>query len=159
LDAEIIVTSSGGQRADSAEKFFTDYFTTDLQPGELVSEVRFPALAQGSGYAFVEFSLRHDDPAIVSAAATVSLDAEGTVKEARIALGNVGGVPYLVKASAGLVGRKPDLHVLTELAQAIAVEVEPDSSLTISTSYKKHLAGILSRRALEIALQRIEGGH
>jgi carbon-monoxide dehydrogenase medium subunit len=159
LEAEIIVTGPGGQRTLSPEKFFTGYFTTDVQSAEIISEVRLPSPLQGSGYAFVEFSQRHDDPAIVSAAATVSLDSVGNVKEARIALGNVGGAPYLVKATSGLIGRKLDPRILTELDQAIVVEVDPDSSPVVSASYKKHLAGVLSRRAIETALQRIKGGH
>jgi CO/xanthine dehydrogenase FAD-binding subunit len=180
LDAEIVVVGSGGERVVPSEEFFVGHFQTSVRPGEMVTEVRFPFLPDGTGSAFLELTQRHGHLPIVSAAATVSLDTDGTVSEARLALGNVAsGVPYRARAVDRLIGRELGPDVLEELAQAVSDEVQPDpeadmraafteqlfgtqgrrTSEIAGAAYRKQVAGVLSRRAVEIASQRTEGGH
>ncbi|GIM44959.1 carbon monoxide dehydrogenase [Collibacillus ludicampi] len=180
LDAEIVVVGPDGERIIPAEEFFVSHFKTDLKPNEMITEVRFPALPKETGYAFLEVTRRHGHIPIVSTAATLMLNPDDTVKEARIALGNVSnnGVPYKVKAVSRLYGQKITPDVLADLAKEIEAEVNPDphadseaayikqhSGITgrrvseiSSATYRKQVSSVLSCRALNIAYQRIKGG-
>ena len=140
----------------AAGDFLVGYLTTDVRPGELVTEVRIPGLAPRTGWAILELARRHGDFAIVSVATTVTLDAAGVVKEARLAVGGVGGVPHLAAATSRLVGLRPGPEDLAALGSAVAGEVEPESDAVATAAYRKHLADVLSRRAMMTALQRVE---
>jgi carbon-monoxide dehydrogenase medium subunit len=153
-NAQVVITGPAGNRVVPAQEFFRGYFTTALQPAELLTEVRFPA-ERSAGYAFLEFARRAGDFAIVTAAAMVDVDAQGRVTACRVVLGNVaGGVPYPVKAALRLVGQQLDGAVLADFAEEVRREVDPDPDGNASAAYKKQLASVLARRALELAVRR-----
>ena len=156
LDAEIVLTGPSGERTATAADFLVGYLTTDVRPGELVTEVRLPGLPPGTGWAIIELARRHGDFAIVSVATTVTIDGAGVVTEARLAVGGVGGVPHVAAATRRLVGLRPGVDDLAALGSAVADEVQPESDAIATAAYRKHLAGVLSRRAIETALQRVE---
>ena len=156
LGAEIVLTGPDGERVVAADDFLIGYLTTDVRPGELVTEVRVPGLPPRTGWAIIELARRHGDFAIVSVAATVTADSTGTVTAARLAVGGVGGVPHVAAAAGRLIGRRPGPDDLSALGAAVADEVEPESDAIATATYRKHLADVLSRRAVTTALQRVE---
>lgn len=156
MNATIVLTGPDGERVVGAQDFFVTYFTCDIRPGELVTEVRIPALPPRTGHAIVELARRHGDLAIVSVATTVTLDADGAVTDARLAVNGVGGVPHLASAAARLVGARPTDSDLAVVAAAVADEVTPEADAFTTSDYRKHVTEVLSRRALKAALERVE---
>ena len=138
LDAILEVEGAAGRRSIAAQDFFKGHFATDLRPGELVVEARFPLPPAGAGSAFVEVARRHGDFALGAAAAVVELAADGSVTAARLALGGFDSVP--VRAA-------PD-------PAAAAAGVHPVDDIHASAGYRRKLAETLSRRALQLAGQR-----
>jgi CO/xanthine dehydrogenase FAD-binding subunit len=138
LDATLEVESAAGRRSIAARDFFKGLFTTDLRPGELVVEARFPLPPAGAGSAFIEVARRHGDFALGSAAAVVELAADGSVTAARLALGGFDSVP--VRAT-------PD-------PAAAAADVHPVDDVHATANYRRKLAETLARRALHLAEQR-----
>lgn len=159
LDGRVVVTGTGGDRVLTPGEFFLSVFTTALEPGELVREVQFPLPRAGSGQAFCEFSRRHGDFAIVSAACVIHLDPEGRVADARIALGGVAEVPVRATAAeAVLLGQPPGEGVLREAVAAAVAELDPPEDLHASASFRKDLARVYLHRALTAAVARAKGG-
>ena len=138
LDATLEVEGAAGRRSIAAQDFFKGLFATDLRPGELVVEARFPLPPAGAGSAFVEVARRHGDFALGAAAAVVELAADGAVTAARLALGGFDSVP--VRAT-------PDPAV-------VATEVHPVDDVHAPAGYRRKLAETLARRALQLAEQR-----
>ncbi len=160
LDAELRVAGPAGERAIPARNFFQTYLTTALDVTEIVTEVRFPTLPQGAGWSFLELSRRHGDFALAGAAVTLSLSSSGMLDGARIALFGVGATPLRATAAEALLtGETPGDALFTHAAQAArdAVE-EPLSDVHASAEYRRHLAGVLTRRALTEAAARARGG-
>src|SRR5215469_9220320 len=93
LNGEVLVQSIHGERVIKAEKFFTGYLSTALEPGELLTEVRFPLLPSGAGWAFLEFARRSGDYALVGAAAVVTPSADDRCMSAHIAYLGIAGAP------------------------------------------------------------------
>ncbi len=138
LDATLEVEGVAGRRSIAAQDFFKGLFATDLRPGELVVEARFPLPPAGAGSAFIEVARRHGDFALGAAAAVVELAADGSVAAARLALGGFDSVP--VRAT-------PD-------PAAAAADVNPVDDVHAPASYRRKLAETLARRALHLAEQR-----
>src|SRR5579872_7440135 len=92
LDAEFVVRGRAGERAIPAADWFEGYLATSRRPDELLTEVRFPAAAPGTGVAFLEVARRHGDFAIVGLAASLTL-ADGVISDARLAFSGVADVP------------------------------------------------------------------
>jgi CO/xanthine dehydrogenase FAD-binding subunit len=136
----------------SPEEFFLTYFTTAIEPAEIVTQVWFPALPEGTGSCFTELSRRAGDFAIVGVAATLTLEGPSQISESRISLIGVGGTPH--RAPDLLAGKAPGEVAFAEAASAIAGEIEPESDLHATAAYRKHLAEVLTRRALATALER-----
>ena len=151
----VIVQGPQDTRQVAAEELFLTYFTTALAPDEILTEVRFPRWPQGTGWCFMEESRRHGDFAMVGVAALLTLDAERHCTRVAVALTGVGGVPYnIVEAAAILIGQVPDETRIAEVAQAAAAGVEPDGDLHASAEFRRHLSGVLTRRALHQAIAR-----
>jgi aerobic carbon-monoxide dehydrogenase medium subunit len=155
--ATMRLRSTHGVRAVAAADFFTGYYSTAIEPGEILEAVEFPALAPRTGTAFVEFSRRHGDFALVGVAASVTLAADGTIAAASIALSGVASTPWPASAAAGLlIGASPGPDVVSAAAEAVRAEVDPGADLHATASYRRHLAGVLTARAFTIALARAE---
>lgn len=158
LGATVKVSSAGGSRVIPLEGFFTDYYETVLRPEEVITEIFVPRLPPNSGGAFLKFLPRTaDDYATVSAAAVVTLDrAKRIFTDVRIALGSVGTTPIRAReAEAVLRGQPVKAEALREAAEKAKQAVDPVSDFRGSAAYKKEMAGVFVRRALEKALQAI----
>ncbi|GAB6876543.1 FAD binding domain-containing protein [Thermaerobacter litoralis] len=155
LDGTLRVRGPAGEREIPAGAFFLTYFTTTLAPEELVVGASLPVLPPGAGWAFVEVARRHGDFALAAVAATVALDADGRIAGARLGLAGVGPVPFrATRAEACLAGRLPGEEAWREAAALVEDEIEPESDLHASAAYRRQLAGVLVRRALEQAARR-----
>lgn len=155
LDGTLRVRGPAGQREVPAAEFFLTYFTTTLDPAELVVGATLPVLPPEAGWAFVEVARRHGDFALAAVAAVVERDADGRIARARLGLAGVGPVPLRAsRAEAFLVGREPGEEAWREAAALVEDEVEPESDLHASAAYRRQLAGVLVRRALEQAARR-----
>jgi carbon-monoxide dehydrogenase medium subunit len=152
LGAQILVRSATGERTLAAEGFFRTAFTTALQPDELITEVRLPLLGEGWRCGFREFSRRKGDFALAMALAALRLEGDRIV-EARVGMGGAEHRPRRIEAAEQiLVGEavRPDL--LVGAAAAVAAAVEPVEDIHASAAYRRDLARVMTRRALEAAL-------
>jgi CO/xanthine dehydrogenase FAD-binding subunit len=155
LGGELVVRSARGRRTMNSEQFFVGYLTTALEPGELLIEVRLPAMAPRTGTAFVEISRRHGDFALVGVAATLTVDEAGVCTGSALALTGVGPTPVVAREAArALVGGKPTPEAFDEAGRRVSASVHPDSDLHASSEYRTHVAGVLTRRALARAAER-----
>ena len=157
LDARFRVQNRERSREIAATDFFTGLFSTSLEPGELLTEITIPTPnGHARGSAFLEFSRRRGDFALAGVAVTVAIDAQGTCADARIGLFGVGDRPLLAsQAAALLVGRKPSADAVRAAAHPAATdEIDPTSDIHASSRYRRHLAEVLARRALERAFAR-----
>jgi CO/xanthine dehydrogenase FAD-binding subunit len=153
--ASVVLTSRTGSREVRAEAFFQGPFVTACDPGELVTAVRFPLRSSGRrGAAFLEVTRCHRGLALAGAAADVSIGADGTIEEARLALAGVGPCPIRVGAAAGLRGQPPVEEVFEELAGEVRRTVEPHRDVHGSAEFRRHLAGTLAARSLRRAATR-----
>jgi len=158
LDGELVVRSRRGQRTLTPEQFFVAYLTTAVEPAELLVEVRLPAAPPRTGGAFVEVSRRHGDFALVGVAASVTLDEAGVCTRCAIALTGVGPTPVVARdAARGLIGVKPADDAFAEVGRRAAAPLRPDGDLHASSEYRKHVAAVLTRRALARAVSRAGG--
>jgi carbon-monoxide dehydrogenase medium subunit len=159
LRAEAVVTGPRGQRLERADSLFVDLFTTSLAPAELITEIRVPAPKHRSGGAYMKLERKAGDFAVVGVAAQLSLDANGTCIEAGIGLTGVGKT-YVrpVKAEEVLVGKKVTEDAIKEAARYAAEAVNPPSDIRASSSYRKAMVEVFTRRALRLALRRAGGG-
>lgn len=159
LDAQVEVVGPRGRRVIAFADFPLGYMTPALEPDELATRVAFPLWDSAAGSAFLEFSRRHGDFAIVSAAAALQLDGEGRIARAALALGGVGETPLrMSEAEAALVGQTASAETL-RAASEICRSVEAVGDVYVPASYRRHLAGVMARRALEQALARCATPH
>lgn len=160
LKARLTVSSESGTREVPADDFFVGLFSTAVQPGELLTEIRIPPSPTRSGFAFKEISRRHGDFALVGVAAVVQLDEEGRCTEARIALLSVGDRPMLAAQGAKvLIGQPPSTGAIRAAADATATsDIDPSSDIHASARYRRQLANVLTRRVLERAFERARQG-
>jgi carbon-monoxide dehydrogenase medium subunit len=157
LDAEIEVAAPKGRRTIAAQDFFESALTTVLEEDELVTEVRLPALGAPTGWAFEEFARRSGDFGIAGVGVTITL-AEKAVAEARIALLGVGQTPIRASAAeAAMQGEERDGDLIVAAAEAVRAAAEPEDDLHGSADYRRHLVGVLARRAIEAAWARALG--
>jgi carbon-monoxide dehydrogenase medium subunit len=152
LDAQFVLRTTNVERRVSAATFFTGLFATVLAPGELLVSIEIPARPSRSGSAFLEVARRHGDYALAGVAVELSLDGTGTIRTARIALLSVGHAPVLAQASHTLTGRPADEATAIACAEAIRLEVDPPSDIHADGEYRRHLAAVLTRRALTLAM-------
>jgi carbon-monoxide dehydrogenase medium subunit len=155
LGARLRLQSSTGERSLTADEFFTGLFATDLRTGELLTAVEIPALPARTGYAFEEVARRHGDFALLGVAASVTLDAAGVCREARITLVNPGaGAERMQRAASLLAGRSPNATLAREAGEIAAADVSATADVHASPEYRRQLARVLTRRALERAFTR-----
>jgi CO/xanthine dehydrogenase FAD-binding subunit len=154
----VTVQGPQGVRQIPAAELFLTYFTTTLAADEILTEVRFPRWPQGTGWCFLEESRRHGDFAMVGVAALATLDTAGRCTRVAVALTGVGGTPHNVgEAATMLLGQVPDTVRLADVGQAAAAGVEPEGDIHASAAFRRHLSGVLTRRALRKAVERARG--
>jgi aerobic carbon-monoxide dehydrogenase medium subunit len=152
LDADLVIQGPGGTRSVGAADFFRGVFETDLGPQDVLTELRVPKLAPGTGWSYQKFHRRAQDWAIVGVAAVVQRS-NGQIAGVRIGLTNMGGTPLRARAvEQALVGAGPD--TVPGAAQEAAEGTSPPSDTNATGEFRRHLATVLVRRAVEEALAR-----
>jgi aerobic carbon-monoxide dehydrogenase medium subunit len=151
LGATMIARGPGGEREIAASDFFVDYLTTALQPGEILTGVRVPKLGRDWGYRYEKFHRTAQAWAIVGVAA-LARRSDGHVAEARIGLTNMGSVPIRARAAeAATAGAEATRAALNAAAASAADGTEPPADLHGAPDYRRHLARVLTGRALAAA--------
>jgi carbon-monoxide dehydrogenase medium subunit len=159
LGCEFSLASKGGVRVVPAVDFFLGYMATAIEPGELLTEIRFPSWRPGAAWAIDEIARRKGDFALVGVALRAELDGGANIKDVAIVMFGVCGKPQRIKSAESMLKeRRVDRGVLRELGRIVAEELEPDSDIHASAKYRKEVGGVLARRALESALARPENG-
>lgn len=154
LNAEMSLHSTTGSRQLTADKFFVTTLTTALRADEILTDIRIPELAVGTGWGFEEMSRRLGDFALAAAAALVTVSA-GKCKEARIALAGVGTTPLrAVGAEALLTGQVLTADALRAAGAKAATECAPPSDIHATAEFRRHLISVLTTRALTAAVER-----
>ena len=159
LGATIVATGTGGEREIAADDFFTGVFTTSLEQGELVTSVRVPVVAAGTGAAYEKHRNPASGYAVVGVAAFVKVE-DGKCTAARLVVGGVTGTPeHATAAAEAMIGIAP----VDETAIAAAVEKVPEAlggavgDTYASAEYRVHLATVLAKRAITAAFDAAKG--
>ena len=159
LQTRCVIAGPGGRREVAVENFCTGPGRTVLQRGELLVSLHIPPPASRSGAAYLRFTPRNEmDIAVVGAGASVILDDSGqTVQSARIALGAVAPTPLYVEAAGqALAGHAPTREAIDVAARIAQSAATPITDMRGSMAQRTHLSGVLTRRALEIAIERAQ---
>jgi CO/xanthine dehydrogenase FAD-binding subunit len=157
LDAKIGIQSPRGRRMAEAKSFFIRSLTTDLGEDEIVTDVEFPVLPAGAGWAFEELARRAGDFALAAVGVTISAR-DGNADGVRIGMMGVGDTPLRAAEVEGLLaGRAVNAAAIEAAAAAIEATVEPNSDLHASADYRRFLVGALARRAIRAAWRRAGG--
>jgi carbon-monoxide dehydrogenase medium subunit len=150
VDGTVTVQGSGGQRTISANDLFMDYLETAIEPTEVLTEIRIPAL-DGWGFGYQKFNRRSEDWAMVAVGAVVKQTGD-ICEDVRIGLTHMGSVPLRAQGvEEALRGQPLNAESIAKAAEQAAEGTEPPADLNASAEYKRHLARVLSRRALEQA--------
>jgi carbon-monoxide dehydrogenase medium subunit len=150
-EGELTVRGTGGERTIAAADLFQDYLTTSLAQDEVITEVRLPAL-EGYGVGYQKFTRRAEDWAMVGVAALVKKGADGSCEDVRIGLTNMSSTPIRPSAAENaLRGGALDAESVAAAAGQAAEGTDPPGDLNATPEYKRHLARVLTRRALEEA--------
>jgi aerobic carbon-monoxide dehydrogenase medium subunit len=150
-EGEVTVRGSGGERTIAASDLFQDYLTTAVGPDEVLTEVRLPSM-DGYGFAYEKFNRRTEDWAMVGVCALVKKAGDGSCEDVRIGLTHMGSTPRRASAAEqALRGQGLDRDSIGRAAEQAAEGTEPPSDLNATPDYKRHLARVLTRRALEEA--------
>jgi carbon-monoxide dehydrogenase medium subunit len=150
LGAELVAQGSGGERTIPAADFFTGVFESALAPTDVLTEIRVPKLSASTGWAYVKFHRRAQDWATVGVAALVHRD-NGNVAGASIGLTNMAGTPLRAKAAEDALAGGASV---ADAAALMAEGTSPVDDTAASGEFRRHLAQVLGRRALEQALER-----
>jgi CO/xanthine dehydrogenase FAD-binding subunit len=156
LDANLRVQSTRGERWIKASGFYVGLFTTALEPDEILVEISIPPSPPHTGWSIQEVARRHGDYAIVGVAASATMNADGRCSQARIALLSVGDGPVTAQQGASLLaGEFPDRELIAAAAESVATsDIDPGSDIHATAAYRRHLARVLTRRALAEAFHR-----
>lgn len=157
LEATLRAAGPAGERTIPADQFFQGLFTTALQPGEVLTEVRLPDLGQGWGWAYEKFPHPASGYAVVGVAAVVRAEG-GSVREVRI--GVTGAGPAAFRATAveqALSGRPITPEALQSATQGAFDPAEMNSDSFASAEYRAALCRVLCQRAVQRAWQRATG--
>ncbi len=153
-DAVIHVASLRGIRQVSFQEFSAGFMATVLAPDEMIAAIELPIWRPGHGYGFHEFARRHGDFALAGAAALLDVGAGNIVRRAALALCGVAASPIRVDAAEARLTGQPLDAALIRSAAAAAWLIEPVSDIHAGAEYRRHLAQVLSVRALTDAARR-----
>ena len=148
--------SSRGERWIEPEDFFVSLFTTALEEDEMLVEVEIPALPPGTGTCFVEQARRAGDYAMMGVAAVISLGENGICTHARLTYCNAGETPVAAEnAARSLVGQRIGEAQRGTAGALAKEEIKPPGTAQASEAFQRHLADVLTRRAIERAVARV----
>jgi carbon-monoxide dehydrogenase medium subunit len=150
MGGSVVVRGAGGEREIAAEDLFLGYLTTSIEPGEVLTEVRVPSFA-GYGHGYEKFNRRSEDWAIVGVCALVRRDGD-VCADVRIGLTHMASTPLRATAAEeALRGQPLDEEHIAAAAALAAEGTSPQGDLNATPDYKRHLARVLTRRALTTA--------
>ena len=159
LGATVVATGPKGQREIPVDGFFTNLFTTALEPEEILTEIKIPLPPPKSGGAYLKLERKVGDFATAGVAAQITLDDAGNCARAGVGLTNVGMTPIkATKTEAFLTGKTLDEATIKQAAETAASESQPMDDIRGSADYKRDLVRVLTARALTRALDRAKGG-
>lgn len=149
--------SLDGERWVAAQDFFVGMFTTETRADEILEEIAIEPTPEQTGWAFVEVARRSGDYAMAGVAAMLRLDENGQISETRLVYLNVGDGPVVaLQAEESLSGRVPGVEVFAEAARiAGEKEITPFGNVHATPEYQRHLAQVLTQRALVKAAERV----
>ena len=157
LDATVHVRSVRGERAIPMPAFPAFYMTPSIEPDEIVTGIEFAPWPAGHGHAFVEFARRHGDFAMAASAVLLEVSRDGTVSRAAVCVGGVGAGPLrCADVEAAVIGTRggPDVFLR---AAATCREIDAMDDVHATRAYRRHLAQVLTARALDTAYARARG--
>lgn len=155
LDAEFEIASPAGRRIIPASDFFLGALTSALADNDMLVEIRIPKLALGTGWAFEEIARRSGDFAVACVAVVVTRQAN-MIESIRIALTGVAQTPMRAADAEGVLAGRPLSDIDVDAAiEAIRAAVEPNTDLHASADYRRHVIGVLAKRAIKQAWQRV----
>jgi CO/xanthine dehydrogenase FAD-binding subunit len=161
LGAEVELRSQSGSRTVPLADLWTGPGRTSAAAGELLVQVRVPALPARSGSAYLRLEYRRAmEIAVVGAAAAVTLNGDGDVESCRIALTAV--APTIVRSPAGeaaIAGKPVNDETLAAVAAGASADASPISDVRAGEAYRRHTVGVMARRAVEAAVARARGEH
>ena len=150
-EGSVTVRGAGGERTIAAADLFEDYLTTAVGDDEVMTAVNYPAL-DGYGFGYQKFNRRKEDWAMVAVSALVKKASDGSCEDVRIGLTHMSNVPLRATAAEeALRGGALDAAAIAAAAELAAEGTSPPGDLNASPDYKRHLARVLCRRALEEA--------
>jgi len=150
-DATVTLQGAGGnQRSVGANDLFRNYMETAIEPAEVLTEVRIPAY-DGWGYSYQKFNRRSEDWAMVAVSVLVKQTGD-VCEDVRVGLTNMSSVPLRAGAvEEALRGQPLNADSIARAAEQAAEGTDPPADLNASADYKRHLARVLCRRALQEA--------
>ena len=154
-DADLLLRDAAGERWVTSAAFFDGYLSTTARDDELVVAVSFPSAPARSGWAVEELSRRHHDFACVGVATRVALDDEGRIAAAAMAF--FGAAPTPIRGNAAeavLIGGMPSDDLFREATAAVAASIDPPADIHASAAFRRHVAGVLTKRSLFAACAR-----
>lgn len=158
--ARFKAVNANGERWIDAADFFFGMFMTDLAEDEILAEVAFPSMPDKTGWSFIEIARRSGDYAMMGVAVLITLDESGKCADATLVYLNAGDGPMPAPEAAAMLAGET---LSDDLAQAVASkaaqdEIEPFGNIHASEAYARHLAEVVTRRALGVAFQRAANG-
>ena len=156
LDARLKVRSAVAERWVDAQDFFSGMFTTDLGTGEMLVEIELPSQPARTGWSFMEVAPRAGDYALMGVAAVVTWNEQGKCQAAKLVYLNAGDGPVNAKGAASLLQNATVSEKLIDEAATLASqqEINPFGNIHASPEFQRHLARVLTKRALQQALER-----
>ncbi len=155
LNASFVARSSSGSRSIAADDFFTDFYTTAMTASEILTEIRIPLPPSGSGTAYVKLPHPASGYAVVSAGVIVTRQSSGSCASARVAIGGLGSGPIRALATeTELQGKPLTPQVIAAAAAKAAENTNPMDDAYADAEYKRHMAAVFGRRAIEKAVER-----
>ena len=158
LNAAFVVKSSSGSRVIAVDEFFTDFYTTAMTANEILTEIRVPIPASGSGTAYAKLPHPASGYVVVSAGVMITRQSSGTCVTGRIAMGGLGSGPVrAIAVEMELQGKPLTPQVIAAAAAKAADETDPVEDSYAGADYKRHVATVYARKAIEAAVQRAAG--
>jgi carbon-monoxide dehydrogenase medium subunit len=157
LEAEATIMSGRGERRLTMRDLFRDYYTTALEPDEVLTSVRIPPPQKGAGVAYIKFTPQSKaDKPVLGVAASIRAE-KGACVDARVVVGAAGPTPLsLPEADTGIRGQPVESRAVEELAEQYAEAAQPVSDSRGSESYKRDMIRVLVRRALRRAWAQVQ---
>jgi aerobic carbon-monoxide dehydrogenase medium subunit len=155
LNAAFVVQSTAGTRIISVDGFFTDFFTTAMSTNEILTEIHVPLPGAASGSAYTKLPHPASGYVVVSAGALITRQASGTCTASRIAIGGLGSGPLrAIATEMELQGKPLTPQLIISAAAKAADESDPVDDPYASADYKKYVATVYARKAIETAVER-----